>query len=291
MYIVHILGGLGNQMFQFAFAYAISKEAGSSFKLDISDLEAPDQRNYALDHYCINVELASLAERQKYKYENESTAITIIRKLTRRPRGFARTFHKEAHFHFDNSVSEITGDAYLQGYWQSEKYFHVHRDDLLAIFSPKNKLHPDTIAYRQKIMAAQSIGLHVRRGDYASDAKTRRMHGSCTLEYYEEAVLLFKKKLPAPHYFIFSDDLPWARDNLDFIEHKSFVKLENQSFAHEEMHLMSICQHNIIANSSFSWWGAWLNANPDKTVIAPKRWFADETINTKDLIPENWLCL
>ena len=134
-----------------------------------------------------------------------------------------------------------------------------------------------------------AVSLHIRRGDYVSNPVTNNYHGTCSLAYYKKAVLLLKEKIENPSFFIFSDDLLWARENLDFINDMTFIDLDKSIPDHEEMHLMSQCKHNIIANSSFSWWGAWLNENSDKIVIAPKKWFSDNTINTEDLIPAKWM--
>jgi hypothetical protein len=113
-------------------------------------------------------------------------------------------------------------------------------------------------------------------------------HGTCTLDYYHEAIKIMKEKIKNPYFFIFSDDIPWVKENLK-IDGDAFFITGKKIKDHEEMFLMSRCKHNIIANSSFSWWGAWLNNNPEKIVIAPKRWFNNEKINTSDLVPDNWL--
>jgi len=145
--------------------------------------------------------------------------------------------------------------------------------------------------FAQQILAKESISLHIRRGDYVSNVYTNSVHGTCSLDYYQQAVTLLESKLNNPHFFIFSDDLAWAKEHLSFIENVTFVELDVNIPDHDEMFLMSQCLHHIIANSSFSWWGAWLNKNLDKIVIAPKRWFIDETYNTSDLIPDAWIRL
>jgi hypothetical protein len=129
----------------------------------------------------------------------------------------------------------------------------------------------------------------VRRGDYVTSPKTNSVHGTCSLEYYYDSFNLIEKQHKNSHYFIFSDDIEWCKQNLEFIKNKTFIELSANERDHEEMYLMSQCKHNIIANSSFSWWGAWLNQNPDKMVIAPKKWFHDQQINTNDLIPDTWI--
>ena len=215
----------------------------------------------------------------------------VITKLIRKRISFSDHYYKERHFHYDPDLNKANQDLYLDGYWQSEKYFVSYRDDLLKAFTLKADLHEQTLRYRKMIEESKAVSLHIRRGDYISNPHTNSVHGTCSLEYYKKAVNQITKRVKNPHFYIFSDDLAWTKENLSFIKVVTFVELDEKIPDHEEMYLMSWCQHNIIANSSFSWWGAWLNQNPHKTVIAPKKWFNDTTINTNDLIPEDWLCL
>ena len=157
-------------------------------------------------------------------------------------------------------------------------------------FTLKNEIHPKTQQYKQEIIATESVSLHVRHGDYVTNADTNSFHGVCSLDYYKNAVSKIKQEMPLP-FFIFSDDIIWAKENLDFIGNMTFIEYNGATPDHEEMYLMSLCQHNIIANSSFSWWGAWLNQNPNKIIIAPQNWFNDVSLDTKDLIPNEWIRL
>jgi len=291
MLIVNILGGIGNQMFQYAFGYAISKKNDEVLKLDINSFETYDLRDYELGLFNINAVLASNEEVKKLKYKNENIFEKVLRKVRRKKMAVSENNYKEHHFHFDQDVFNAEGNIYFDGYWQSEKYFNDYREELLEQFTLKNGIHSQTRIFKQKIENAESISLHIRRADYVTNAHTNSVHGTCDLVYYRKAVSFLKSKVSNPHFFIFSDDLAWAKENLDFIDNITFVELEKDVPDHEEMYLMSQCRHNIIANSSFSWWGAWLNQNPDKIVIAPKQWFNDLAINTSDLIPESWICL
>lgn len=270
MIIVNIIGGLGNQMFQYAFAYTLSKQNKIKLKLDISDFDTYALRQYSLDRYCITDEIASIEEINQLKYKKKNILAKFCRKHTKQ--------YKQ-----DN--------IYFEGYWQSEKYFQDYKDDLLKIFILKESIHTKSKQYQQQILASQSVSMHIRRGDYISNAHTNSVHGVCELSYYQQATSLLEEKVIKPHFFIFSDDLTWAKENLSFIKHKTFIELERNTPDHEEMFLMSQCQHNIIANSSFSWWGAWLNQNPQKITIAPQHWFNDSARNTTDLIPKSWLRL
>lgn len=278
-------------MFQYAFAYAFAKTHASEFKLDISGFDSYELRHYALDSFCIIEEIATNNETNSLKYKCENIWIKFIRKLIRQQTPFANSYYTEYGFQFDKNVCSKQGNVYFEGYWQSENYFLNYREGLLKLFKLKYPPHERSSYFQQRILATEAVGLHVRRGDYITNVRTNSILGTCDLDYYRQAVSLFESKLLKPHFFIFSDDLVWAKENLNFINNISFVELGEEILDHEEMWLMSQCQHNIIANSSFGWWGAWLNQNPDKIVIAPQRWFRDTSINTRDLLPDSWIRL
>tara|TARA_R110002096_G_scaffold152824_20_gene316258 strand:- start:13082 stop:13957 length:876 start_codon:yes stop_codon:yes gene_type:complete len=289
--IGNIKGGLGNQMFQYAFAYAVAKNNKTRLQLDISNFDSYGLRQYELGKYCINVEITSVSEVNRLKYKKESIFTRLFRQLARKEKPLATSYYREACFQFDNAAVNKLGAVYFDGYWQSEKYFSSYRADLLEHFSLKVPVHAKSKEYQQKIQTKQAVSVHIRRGDYVTNTRANEVHGLCSLEYYRKAVSFIQEREAQLHFFIFSDDLKWAKENLGFIDNVTFVELETDALDHEEMWLMSQCQHNIIANSSFSWWGAWLNENPNKMVIAPKQWFADTSIDTSDLMPDGWVRL
>ena len=288
MIVVHIIGGLGNQMFQYAFGYAVAKETQQKLKLDIFSFASYSLRTYMLKYYGIDTSIATMEDIYKLKYINENLLQKIFRKLKRNSKPLAKTYYKESHFYFDENVFKIKDDCYFEGYWQSEKYFLKYREDLLREFTLKNELHHESKNYHNKIAQSETVSLHIRRGDYVTNLHINNFHGTCSLDYYKNAVKVIEKKVSQPHFFIFSDDLEWAKKNLDFIKNITFVELGDDVPDHDEMMLMSFCKHNIIANSSFSWWGAWLNQNTEKIVIAPKKWSAAEN---DDRIPKEWILL
>lgn len=295
MITVNIIGGLGNQMFQYAFGYATSKENNTELKLDVSGFNAYDLRDYELDLFNVekNSELKSKYDSLLNKLNGKHN--TLLSKATRKIlRGLLRFtkfyYQEKEEFVFDKGVFNIRTDTYFYGYWQNQKYFKKYRKELLEIFTLKS-IHSQTKEYQQKIIESESVSLHIRRGDYLTDAHTNSVHGVCDMEYYKKAVTEVLKSKKQARFFIFSDDLDWVKDNLDFIDNKTFIEYKSDISDHEEMHLMSQCKHNIIANSSFSWWGAWLNQNSDKKVIAPKKWFKDSILNADDLIPDSWVRL
>ena len=291
MIIINILGGLGNQMFQYAFAYAISQQKESVVKLDIGIFETYDLRKYELDLFNVSLPIGTNEESNVLKYKHESLFEKLLRKLRRKSIPLSENYYKEAHFNFDKKAYTRGDNSYFEGYWQSEKYFLKYRENILQEFSLKEELHPKSKNYQKKIFSTESVSLHIRRGDYVTNAHINSVHGTCSLDYYMSAVKEIENKVSNPHFFIFSDDLVWAKDNLSFIERITLIDLEREIPDHEDMLLMSHCKHNIIANSSFSWWGAWLNKNPKKIVIAPLKWFNETSKNTIELIPETWVRL
>jgi hypothetical protein len=197
--------------------------------------------------------------------------------------------HKHVYYEpflsFDKNVLSKQDGTFLKGYWQSEKYFtdkNKIMEDLEIIKSPTEK----NTQIKAKIEECNSISLHIRRGDYVSNST----HGTCDLGYYNKAVQFFINKYGSNfEVFAFSDDPSWVQKNLELPVKINFISNNSSNNSYEDLRLMTCCKHNIIANSSFSWWGAWLNKNPKKCVIAPKQWFADIKIANKDITPRNWL--
>lgn len=293
MITVNIIGGLGNQMFQYAFGYAISKENSIKIKLDIRGFDAYNLRDYELGLFNFeeNPEFESTYGFLLNQLHGKSNTplIKAYRKVLRGLLRFSKFYYQEKEeFVFDKDVFSVKIDTYFYGYWQNEKYFKKYRKELLEIFTLKN-IHSKTIEYQQQIIKSEAVSLHIRRGDYVTDTHTNSVHGTCDVKYYKRAVMEVLKSKKQAHFFIFSDDLDWAKSNLDFIDNKTFVRLESDVPDHEEMYLMSQCKHNIIANSSFSWWGAWMNKNSTKIVIAPKKWFKNLKINQNQIVPHDWI--
>jgi hypothetical protein len=178
--------------------------------------------------------------------------------------------------------------VYLDGFWQSEKYFLDIEPTLRKEFSLRKAASPRSLDLANQISSSNAVGLHVRRGDYLSQDKME-FHGVCSLDYYIAAVSIISSKIPAPHFFVFSDDPEWAVENLRLSYLTTFVRDADGNKPYEHIWAMSLCKHHIIANSSFSWWGAWLSVNPEKIVIAPKQWFRLQTLDSKDIVPERWM--
>ena len=178
----------------------------------------------------------------------------------------------------------------MLGYWQSEKYFVERSETIRSDFTfriPLDVCNRELVATLDR---ANTVSLHIRRGDYANNSKTKATHGLCSLDYYQAAVNYVAERVESPRFFVFSDDIAWAKENLKIKFPCQYIGHNQGTNSYIDMQLMSLCKHHIIANSSFSWWGAWLNPNVSKIVIAPSRWFAKPT-NVHDLFPPGWVML
>lgn len=275
MIVIKIKGGLGNQLFQYAIAKAISLETKKKFKLDISIFDWYKLHQYGLYHFNIHPDFYTEAPKWKMKW----------RKLFTKVVSYNEDFHP---FNYNPNLSSTAADfLFLEGYFQTQKYFIKYEKEIRADFEIISPLKPqtqDTLAYMQTVNA---VSIHFRRGDYVGNA----MHETDKTEYYKSALQLIESRVDNPVYFLFSDDIPWVKENFKSNFETHYVDFNDASTNFEDIKLLSSCQHNIMANSSFSWWGAWLNKNPNKIVIAPKLWFNDKKVNTSDVIPETWITL
>ncbi len=290
--ICNVIGGLGNQMFQYAAALELATVRGQSLYLDLSDFSGYRLHNGFELSRVFEGEFA-LAEEWQLRQILGWRGIRFIRKVLKRPQLAAlrsSPFVVEPHFHFMPEFFDSPDNCYLVGYWQSERYFKVIEDIIRRVFAFKTSLSARNQELADEIASCNAVSLHIRRGDYANNAKTNATHGLCSLDYYKAAVHYISTRVKQPVFFIFSDDIAWVKDNLkmDFPCH--YVDHNVDAESHNDMRLMSLCQHHIIANSSFSWWGAWLNPRVEKIVVAPRKWFANGT-KTEDLFPQGWVTL
>ena len=294
MIIVRLSGGLGNQLFQYAFGRKLAVERNQKLMLDISLYEEMKTRTYKLDSLNICADIASNAEILTFTRRAHRDIISLgFRFFQRCIPYYKRLRFFEQSFVYDPNVSYIGKSVYLKGSWQSEKYFLPIRNILRAELTPKTPIEREYISFAESITSSNSVSLHVRRGDYVMNPRINDKHGTCSVSYYQDAVKLMNERLPSAKYYIFSDDLEWAQSNLDFIQNKQIIfhVPDVLNADAQEMWLMSQCKHHIIANSSFSWWGAWLSNNPSKIIICPQKWFSNSPHSTKDLIPGSWVQL
>lgn len=293
--MLKLRGGLGNQMFQYAFTCALSKKFDAEIIFDFSFFEeiksykdAAD-REYELGNFNLECRQATQEELEQIvypkrmpKYQKILWEICKLKKY--KPEG--NCFLEKSPYNYTKNPLTNPDYYYYHGYFQNEKYFKHVRNDILEKFSLKETLDEKNKNVLDKISEENSISIHIRRGDYVELEAVKKVHGVCSLKYYQNAIKYISKHVKNPHFFLFSDDVKWVVENLK-IDYPYTIADFNQGKGWLDLNLMKHCKHNIIANSSFSWWAAWLNENPDKIVIAPKKWIAEK--QKCDIVPEDWV--
>lgn len=284
MIVTRLLGGLGNQMFQYASAYAVAKHNNTDLAIDASWFVLSNSVvtpfKYELGCFTIRYELI---EHDSY------VPVDTIRYGLRSRLGIGKRQlldYKEKGLPFEPNVFKAGPDLVMDGYWQSEQYFLNIQDDIRSEFTFKEIPSGQNKEFSDSILATNAVSVHVRRGDYANHAQTNSVHGLMGLDYYKKAIDSISKRVKNPHFFVFSDEPEWCQENLSIDQPHTYISGNKEG--RYDMQLMTLCKHHIIANSSFSWWGAWLNPNKDKIIIAPKKWFNDTALNAKDLVPGSW---
>lgn len=280
--VVALDGGLGNQMFQYAAGRSVSLRAGLPLELDLRTLLARGQRDYALGGFVLGENVKLLAEGAP---PGSGRLSRLFRLITARGRTF-----REAGFAYDDRVRSIAAPVRLEGYFQSDRYFSAFADVIRQDFAPRREAmgEIDRLA-AQLLPAGPCCSLHARRGDYARP-EISAVHGLLGVDYYARALQMMAERtgqsLPI---CVFTDDPTWARSHLPLSSMACFVS-EHTRTPMQDLALMSRCSHHITANSSFSWWGAWLNPSQDKVVITPREWFRPESgLDASDLRPAGWL--
>jgi len=286
----YLQGGLGNQMFQYAIARALSEHYQSTFLLDRSWFDVPQSettpRPYQLDLLKIqNVANNNLVFPKKPN------------KLVKALQGFIPAnpivYYQQNAFEFDPSLFRLKRLAernlFLFGYWQAYPYMEAIRPILQTEFKTKASAPDHYQSYLEFIRSSESVMLHIRRGDYVNSPSAAKFHGVLPLSYYQQAIEVLLLEKPDSHFFIFSDDLPWAKEALPKNLKITFVENALQAdAAAQELQLMTECKHHIIANSSLSWWGAWLRQDGKGLVFAPNRWISDNSLDLSNLLPSSW---
>ncbi len=286
--MVRLYGGMGNQMFQYAAAKAVALRSDADLLLDLSWFSTVSDRRYALGPLCVSAQTVG-------EMAQEGAMSRLFRKavfrLTRRSddswRG--RPVFREKYFHFDPALLAVRAPACLDGYFQSEKYFLDFRDLILSEFTVRTPPHDHAKRVLERMASQDAICVHVRRGDYALNAATSAFHGLCSLDYYRKGLSIVSQGLHNPCCYVFSDDPEWVRENFHMDLPMVVVDFHGPDQAHEDLRLMAACKCFVIANSSLSWWGAWLGSYPNKRIVAPKTWFRNPANNTQDLIPGDWV--
>ena len=298
--VSHLLGGLGNQLFQYAAGRALALRLDAELVLDATAFSAGYcERPFALSRYAIKATVAwhgfakpprggraalpkDAVPPASGKGAAGRGALASWRDALLRPH--LRVFRHQG-FDYDPRFAALTQPTYLAGYWQSYRYFEACADAIdreLRVPDPPEGANRDWLG---RIRGANAVCVHVRRGDYL-EPRHQQVHGLCSRDYYEAAMRQIAQEIPGAEFFVFSDDPAWCRSNLQASQLR-IVEANGADRAEEDLRLMSACRHHVIANSSLSWWGAWLGRHPGQIVVAPDPWFTDRT-PTPDLIPPSW---
>jgi hypothetical protein len=254
MVTVNLMGGVGNQIFQYAYSRALAAQGREVYLTNIQVVNVTDHRIYSLDGFN-----------------------TVVKLYNPPPIGAAPFY--ESGLPFDPKMLAVPEPTIVYGYFQTEKYFLHIEDSIRKELSLKNPLSEKAQVLAKEIQNCNSVSLHVRRGDYL---QLLAFHGMVDPSYYSAALEVITKQVSNSKVYIFSDDTKWCKENFTGIIVETGDKFE-------DLYLMSLCRHNVIVNSSFSWWAAWLNANPDKIVVAPREWFSSKDLDSRDVVPEKWL--
>jgi len=258
-------------------------------KLDPTFFENYEWHEYSLNPFNVEENFVSQKDIERLRNLQANTVNRIKRKFFKTQ----PVFISEESQLFQPEFLHIKSPAHLAGYFQSEKYFIDFQDLIRREFQVRIPPSLKNKALLDKIRMGNAVSLHIRRGNFVEVEEVSKIHGTCSMEYYQEAIEWIVSKVSSPEFYIFSDDMPWAKENLQMNYPHQFVDFNTDKTDYEDLRLMYHCRHHIIANSTFSWWGAWLNDRTDKIVVAPKKWFADEIKNKESdtIVPTSWLRL
>ena len=292
MICTRLNGGLGNQLFQYAAGRALAFRLGVELVLDTSTLRRHNARTTPRI-----LELNRFRHVAKELPAHESRILPWLHRLPR----FSKCWSPwqvcvERGTTFQAGFTSLADQTYLVGYWQSHRYFSEISSQLMSELQPVDDIGLSSQAIVEQIDSSESVALHVRRGDYVSLASAASFHGVLPLSYYQSALSHLRGQIIAPKVFVFSDDSDWCRANLSLESSAVVVDHNTGADAWQDLLLLARCRHHVIANSSFSWWGAWLadqrQMNMARIVIAPNRWFAHQTdLNLNDRFPAHWVKL
>lgn len=286
--IARIYGGLGNQLFMYACGLALAVRNGAPFQIDVGQLGAEGQRPFGLDVFTLRATRADAATIRAVRGFGDGKLSREWYNL-RKSLGLARNprYIRERSFRFDQRVVAHSAPAYLKGHWMCERYFADQAHEVRRDFAFASEPAGLNAELARTVRACASASIHVRRGDYLTGGNAQ-IYAQPGAGYYRRAVAQLRERIPDVRLFCFSDDPAWARGALGLPADTVFIA-HNGAAGHEDLRLMSLCRHHIIANSTFSWWGAWLNPDPGKLVIAPATWYLHPDYDATDLVPDAWM--
>lgn len=270
MVTVRIFGGLGNQMFQYAFGFVIARKMKKKLRLDVMNKATwSTERNFELKNFTISFNEV-LKYRHFLSYRYIRRAVNLVSRIIYKKKWYFQNYRVK----YDSSnIENLRKACYLDGLWQSEKYFSDYKEEICNEFQFKEALNRESMNLLQSLNGQNTVSLHVRRGDYMCK-QFEDLGLVCTPIYYKNAIAHILDNVEKPVFIVFSEDIEWARENIKIPEPCFYIYSLNKPPSHD-MQFMSLCKHNIISNSTYSWWAAWLNKNPDKIIVAPDKWWTD----------------
>ena len=284
MIISKISGGLGNQMFQYAAGHSVASKVKTKHCLDIRSYQTDQTRSFGLDKFNISATIAPQEILPPAKQDS------LFRYALWKSMRLEPKLYKEHKFNINSIERSLKGTSYLSGHWFSEEYFQNFAAELREEFRLAGELSDYGLNVLRAIRNSTAISIHIRRGDYVDSDYWKNKLGTCSIGYYHSGLNYIRSKIGIEFgVFIFSDDIDWASDNFKTSEKTFFVSNSESTEPHEDLILMASCKHHIIANSTFSWWGAWLNARLDKIVICPYPFYDDKS--TRCITPASWKTL
>jgi len=291
--VTRLIGGLGNQFFQYTAGRALALRYNAALKLDVSGFESYPLRRYELVKYPIEATIATPEELAMFGGDPDTgRVVQFVNAATGRSGqkpGYTR--YREPHFHFDPALFGAAPPVHLLGYWVTDRYFRHIADRIRRELTPKEPLNDDNRRALARIQSTFSVAVHIRRGDYVSNPVTTAYHGLLPLGYYRRAMDYIAERVSDPVFFVFSDDIGWVKDNLRHPVAMEMMSINRADQGHRDLQLMTACRHHILANSTFSWWGAWMSESAAKIVIAPTPWFLNMSLDTRDLLPGGWTAM
>lgn len=285
MIVAKLISGLGNQLFQYAIGRQIALKNATNLSLDTSFFAGQSLRSYKLDAYNIQAEVVTSNQLHSllHLYQDHTLKAKLYRRWVRLlPKHKRHYFVESGWWEYEPDLLKVINNTYINGYWQHYRYFEHLDERIFQELTLKNAYPFEAQVLLARIQAdASSVSVHIRRGDYLSDTNANNLMGVLPLAYYHSAMTYISSRITSPTYYVFSDDLKWASQNLTITSPVVLVDIAGGRYEQVELDLMSKCRHNIIANSSFSWWGAFLNRTKDSIVIAPAQWVLPPDINAR----------
>lgn len=292
MIVIKVMGGLGNQLFQLAFGMSIAKKYNYKVKYDITYYdnipENDTKRELCIKKYLNWGNIATKEEIESYQFYHENKIYRVLRKLHIKR-------EKVQYERLENGISDlsqVSDDRYLIGFWQSERYISTVRDEIVEMLqNVPATLDNQVKEIIHKVQTCESVSIHVRAGDYLAQENEKVFGGICTSEYYKRCYALAKQAKPQAKFYLFTNDVEWTKEHIDLpysnIEIVSYIIKNDDPWG--ELMIMSRCHTNIIANSSYSWWAAWLNTNSDQTVYCPTKWTNNDSKLNEGILCSSWI--